>query len=105
MSAQKQAAEEGGTESDHASDLAFHSVLARYCGHQEMIHSLAQMRDKMFRLSRHIHTTRPGRLQTNAAQHAAVVQAILSNQPERARDEMRQHILWGRDVNIAPSAG
>jgi DNA-binding GntR family transcriptional regulator len=99
---QRRAVETGDTLVYHRLDLEFHSMLAAYYGNREMTHALAQMRDKMYRLSKYIHRTHPDRLATNVAQHEAVVQAILAGSEAEARQAMETHLLWGRDVNIAP---
>lgn len=100
---QKQAARLRDTLSYHRLDLEFHDTLARFYGNREMVRALGQMRDKMYRLSRLIHTTHPDRLMTNAEQHERVVDAICAGRPDQAKEAMEVHLRWGRDVNIAPS--
>lgn len=100
---QKQAARERDTVAYHRFDLAFHECLARLYGNREMMRALGQMRDKMYRLSRLIHTTHPDRLTTNAEQHERVVDAICSGRHSDAKEAMELHLKWGRDVNVSPT--
>ncbi len=103
IASQKHAAKVGDTLEYHRLDLEFHSYLTEAYGNQEMVHALAQMRDKMYHLSKHIHTTHPDRLAMNVEQHERVVTAILDSSPEEAKAAMELHLKWGRDVNIAPA--
>lgn len=100
---QRRAAATGDTLEYHRLDLVFHSTLAEMYGNREMVHALSQMRDKMYRLSKHIHRTHPDRLATNVEQHEQVVLAILDGSCKDARTAMETHLQWGRDVNIAPT--
>lgn len=99
---QKQAARDRDTVAYHRFDLDFHDFLARLYGNREMVRALGQMRDKMYRLSRLIHTTHPDRLTTNAEQHEKVVDAICNGRADEAKEAMELHLHWGRDVNISP---
>ena len=99
---QMTAARDGDTLTYHSLDLDFHATLARLHGNTEMIRALAQMRDKMYRLSRRLHRTHPERLDINADQHKRIVDAICDGDATTAVESMRTHLVWGRDFTLDP---
>lgn len=99
---QKSAAQNGDTLTYHQLDLDFHDMLASFHGNAEMTRALAQMRDKMYRLSRRLHRTHPERLDVNAEQHRLIVEAICSGDSSTAVEAMSSHLAWGRDFTLDP---
>ncbi|WP_198590206.1 GntR family transcriptional regulator [Paracoccus zhejiangensis] len=102
IEAQKLAARERDTLTYHKLDLAFHDCMARIHGNQEMVRTLQQLGDKMYRLSRRIHQRQVEHLSVNALQHEKVVLAICNGRPEEASDAMRTHLVWGRNHTLDP---
>lgn len=86
----------------HRLDLDFHAALADAHDNAEMIRALAQMRDKMYRLSRRLHNAHPERLAVNALQHRAIMQAVIDGNAKDARRHMQQHLTWGRAFTLDP---
>ena len=87
----------------HQLDLDFHATLAELHANAEMIRALAQMRDKMYRLSRRLHSAHPGRLGVNAAQHRAIMEAVRDGNARDARRNMQTHLTWGRAFTLDPN--
>ncbi len=86
----------------HQLDLEFHSALTEFHGNSEMMRALAQLRDKMYRLSRRLHRTHPERLAINATQHRSIVEAIRDGNAAEARARMDTHLTWGRGFTLDP---
>lgn len=99
---QKQAAREKDTLAYHKLDLAFHDGIARMHGNQEMVRTLQQLGDKMYRLSRHIHQRQAEHLSVNAEQHERVALAICAGRADDAGEAMRMHLIWGRNHTLDP---
>ncbi|MGR9438486.1 GntR family transcriptional regulator (plasmid) [Rhizobium leguminosarum] len=87
----------------HQLDLDFHTTLAELHGNSEMVRTLQQMRDKMYRLSRRLHRIHPERLSLNAQQHRAIVDAIREGEIDKSRRSMQAHLAWGRAFTLDPN--
>lgn len=99
---QKLAARERDTLTYHQLDLAFHDCIARIHGNLEMVRTLQQLGDKMYRLSRRIHQRQVEHLSVNAQQHEKIVLAICEGRADDASDAMRAHLIWGRNHTLDP---
>ncbi len=99
---QEASAERRDTLRYHQLDLDFHATLADLHGNAEMIRALGQMRDKMYRLSRRLHSTHPERLAVNAAQHRSIMEAVRDGNVREARRNMQTHLTWGRAFTLDP---
>jgi DNA-binding GntR family transcriptional regulator len=86
----------------HQLDLDFHTAFAEFHGNAEMLRALRQMRDKMYRLSRRLHSAHPERLSVNAAQHRTIMEAVRDGNARGARRNMQTHLTWGRAFTLDP---
>ncbi|ANL51024.1 GntR family transcriptional regulator protein (plasmid) [Rhizobium phaseoli] len=102
LNEQESCAETRNTIRYHQLDLDFHTTLAELHGNSEMVRTLQQMRDKMYRLSRRLHRLHPERLSLNAQQHRAIVDAIWEGEVEKSRNSMQAHLAWGRAFTLDP---
>lgn len=102
IESQKLAARERDTLTYHQLDLAFHDCIARIHGNLEMVRTLQQLGDKMYRLSRRIHQRQVEHLSVNAQQHEKIVLAICEGRADDASDAMRAHLIWGRNHTLDP---
>ncbi len=99
---QEDSAAKQDTDTYHRLDLDFHTAFADFHGNGEMIRTLGQMRDKMYRLSRRLHRDHPERLAVNAVQHRGIMEAVRDGDVEQARQRMDAHLGWGRSFTLDP---
>lgn len=99
---QEASAAKEDTDTYHRLDLEFHEAFAAFYGNSEIIRTLGQMRDKMYRLSRRLHRNHPERLAVNAAQHRSIMEAVCDGNAEEARQRMELHLGWGRNFTLDP---
>jgi DNA-binding GntR family transcriptional regulator len=100
---QQECVDRGQTEDYHDLDMAFHIALAEFHGNREIVNTLGQLRDKMYRLSRRLHQDHPDRLAVNAEQHRAIWEAICAGDGAKARDILQSHLRWGRSCTLDPT--
>ena len=77
-------------------DVAFHREVVAASNNRLLAHILDSVRDLM-RTSRRVTNTAPDARTQVIEGHAAVYEAILERDPERARTAMRAHLQWGAD--------
>jgi DNA-binding GntR family transcriptional regulator len=86
----------------------FHDALYEGCGNGIVVEQVHQLRLRLSAFRRRLRD-QPGRLQSSAADHRAIVDGMLANDPERAAQAMREHIsAKGRafaDLLLAPPFG
>jgi DNA-binding GntR family transcriptional regulator len=70
----------------------FHDVLYEGCGNAVVVEQVRQLRLRLAAFRRRVRD-QPGRLQSAAMEHDAVVAAIVDNDAERAAQAMREHII------------
>lgn len=94
----------------HAYETAntqFHQALYDGCGNPMVVEAVRHLRLRLAAFRRKVRD-QPGRLQSSAAEHRSITDALLDNDPERAAQAMREHILVkGRgyaDLLLAPPA-
>jgi DNA-binding GntR family transcriptional regulator len=75
-----------------ASNHAFHEALYQGCGNEIVVEEIRQLRLRLAAFRRKVRD-QPGRLQSAAAEHAKIIDALLMNDAELAAQAMREHIL------------
>ena len=104
-----EAAQQGDRHAFEQANQRFHDALYEGCGNNHVVDQVRLLRLRLSAFRRRVRD-QPGRLQSSAADHRAVVAGLLANDPERAAHAMREHIsAKGRafvDLLLAqPSAG
>ncbi len=86
-------------------DIAFHAEIVVSAQNRVISHLIDAIADLM-RTSRQLTNLVPGGLPHAVEDHAAVLAAIEAGDPERAREAMRDHILWGAQrAGVLPEDG
>jgi len=86
------AASVGDYEGFYTANLQFHDAIAAASANDMLVDTLRRLSLKTAPYRRAI-TFQPGRMPTSQPEHAAIRDAVLSRNPERASDLMRQHVL------------
>ena len=90
-----------------AANEKFHEALYEGCGNEVVVEQVRQLRLRLAAFRRKVRD-QPGRLHSSAAEHEEVVAGIAGNDPERAAQAMREHIIAkGRafaDLLLVPPA-
>jgi len=81
-------------------DADFHSMLCRFHGNQEITKVILHLRDKMFQVVARVSRT-PGRSITSYKDHAAILDAVMQGEGERAAIRMKEHLLYGKRFLVA----
>jgi len=106
--ATREAAAQGDRLAYEAANDLFHEALYEGCGNQIVVEQVRQLRLRLAAFRRRVRD-QPGRLQSSAAEHDAVVAGIVDSDAERASQAMREHIVAkGRafaDLLWAPASG
>lgn len=104
--ATRKAAAAGDRHGYEAENRCFHDELYEGCGNPVVVEQVRQLRLRLAAFRRKVRD-QPGRLQSAAMEHDAVVTAIVDNDAERAAQAMREHIIAkGRafaDMLLAPA--
>lgn len=86
-------------------DIAFHAEVVVSARNRVISHLIDAIADLM-RTSRQLTNLVPGGLPHAIEDHAAVLAAIEAHDPDRARQAMRDHILWGAQrAGVLPEDG
>ena len=91
------AAESGDRPRFYALDVGFHAALTTHLGLERSGEILDGLRAHLERVRRLLMTPR-GRMQATHAEHSAVVEGILTGNPERARAAMEAHLAQMTDL-------
>lgn len=104
--ATRKAAAAGDRHGYETENRHFHDALYEGCGNPVIVEQVRQLRLRLAAFRRKVRD-QPGRLQSAAMEHDAVVTAIVGNDAERAVQAMREHIIAkGRafaDMLLAPA--
>ena len=104
--ATREAAAAGDRHGYETENRHFHDALYEGCGNPVIVEQVRQLRLRLAAFRRRVRD-QPGRLQSAAMEHDAVVTAIVGNDAERAAQAMREHIIAkGRafaDMLLAPA--
>jgi DNA-binding GntR family transcriptional regulator len=73
---------------------AFHMLLLELADNRWRDQMVADLR-KVMKLNRHSSLFKEGRIEQSLAEHAAIVQALTSRQPELAAQRMSAHFMNG----------
>lgn len=90
--ATRQAAAQGDRHGYETENRHFHDALYEGCGNVVVVEQVQQLRLRLSSFRRRVRD-QPGRLQSAAAEHDAVVAAVIGNEAEQASRAMREHIL------------
>lgn len=75
-----------------SSNERFHDALYQNCGNEVVVEHVRQLRLRLAAFRRKVRD-QPGRLKSAATEHDEVVAGIIANDPERAAQAMREHII------------
>ena len=87
----ERAAEEGDRARFYEIDVAFHALFTRRLGLPRSAEMLDGLREHLERVRRMLKTP-AGRMQATLAEHRALVEALATGEPQRARAAMEAHI-------------
>jgi DNA-binding GntR family transcriptional regulator len=76
-------------------DTEFHATLCDCLGNREISQTLWRMREKLHRMIFGKLSRNPARMQTSAQEHAAIAEAVIRGQGERAAELIRKHLGLG----------
>jgi DNA-binding GntR family transcriptional regulator len=106
--ATRKAAARGDRHAYETANERFHEALYQGCGNEIVVEQVRQLRLRLAAFRRRVRD-QPGRLQSSASEHDAVVAGIVDNDTERAAQAMREHIIAkGRafaDMLLVPANG
>ncbi len=77
-------------------DRDFHLLLARFLDNQEIVRVMEHQRDKAYRITNHISTMYPPRMQASYDEHQAIFMALQAADGEAAVAAMQAHLQNGR---------
>ena len=90
--ATRKAADAGDRLAFEAANTLFHEALYEGCGNEILVDQVRQLRMRLAAFRRKVRD-QPGRLQSSAAEHEAVVTGIAGNDAEGTAQAMREHII------------
>lgn len=81
-------------------DSAFHRLLVGMYGNQEMIRTMERLQDMLFRSALTVLRRDPGRIQASAEDHAAIWNAVIRQDADKAASLVREHLDYGMSILI-----
>lgn len=93
---QEEAARAGDTVRLTHLDTEFHLLLCRFLGNREIEQTLWRLRDKLHRVILRVMSRLPGRPREAVREHAAIAEALLRGQADRAADRIVRHLEFGK---------
>jgi DNA-binding GntR family transcriptional regulator len=98
---QEEAARAGDTLGLTHLDAEFHLLLCRFHGNREIEQTLWRLRDKLHRVILRVMSRLPGRPREAVREHAAIADAVLRGQPDRAAERIVRHLEFGRKFLVS----
>lgn len=82
-------------------DAKFHHLICEFHGNQQIIDSMVQLRDKLYRVARSVSTRVSDRPAMAYKEHKGIADAVIAGDSELAIQRLTDHIVFGRRVLIA----
>jgi DNA-binding GntR family transcriptional regulator len=96
---QRLAAEEGNPKKFIFFDEKFHMYLCEKTGNTLLIEVVQKLRERFFEAGLYV-LSQPGRMKTTLEEHMRILDALVSNDPERAGKEMINHLENGKKLIV-----
>lgn len=91
---QDKTAREGDLQRYRVLDVDFHLLLARALGNRELFAVMERLSDRLHLIIASVISRKPSRMVDSTAEHRAIVQEILSRNPDGAEIRMINHLDW-----------
>ena len=101
LRAQAATAKSGDLDAFVQEDAAFHHLICEFHGNAQIIDSMAQLRDKLYRVARSVSTRVSDRPTTAYKEHKGIADAMIAGDAEAAVQRLTDHIQFGRQVLIS----
>lgn len=82
-------------------DAEFHHLICDFHGNGQIVASMSELRDKLYRVARSVSTRIPDRPTSAYREHKAIADALIAGDTERAIDRLTEHINFGKQVLIS----
>ena len=82
-------------------DAEFHNLICEFHGNGQIQSSMAELRDKLYRVARSVSTRIPDRPTSAYREHKAIVDAMIADDAELAVERLSEHIDFGKRVLIS----
>jgi DNA-binding GntR family transcriptional regulator len=101
LKAQSATAKNGDLDAFVQVDAEFHHLICELQGNGQIVASMSQLRDKLYRVARSVSTRVSDRPTTAYKEHKGIADAIISGDAEVAVERLTDHINFGRRVLIS----
>lgn len=105
LEAQQTACYKGDVKRLVAVDAAFHMLFCGFLGNREIVRTMAQLRDKIFRVISRVFQVNPARMSQSFDEHQAIADAIFRGQGDLAAQHLVDHLERGRKHLLSPRGG
>lgn len=83
-------------------DAAFHMMICDFHGNQEFIRVMLQLRERMHRVIARVFEQDRDRMAASVEEHAAIADAILDGDADRAATCIKEHLEYGKQFLLTP---
>ena len=82
-------------------DAEFHHLICEFQGNGQIVASMSELRDKLYRVARSVSTRVADRPQSAYREHKAIADAMIAGEAELAIERLTEHIQFGKRVLIS----
>lgn len=82
-------------------DSEFHTTFCEFLGNQEIVRVMLQLREKMHRVVTRVFQQHADRLARSFEEHQAIVEAVLTGQPDQAVAALEEHLNYGKQLLLS----
>lgn len=101
LEAQAECAERGDVDGFTREDAAFHHLICEFQGNGQIIASMSELRDKLYRVARSVSTRVSDRPSTAYREHRGIADALIAGDAELAVERLTDHIAFGKRTLIS----
>jgi DNA-binding GntR family transcriptional regulator len=83
-------------------DSAFHTQFVEFLGNREILRVVGQLRERMQRVVTQVFRISPARMETSHGEHAAIANAVIGGDGDRAAELLVRHLEAGKRLILSP---
>tara|TARA_B100000700_G_scaffold262003_1_gene298270 strand:+ start:223 stop:870 length:648 start_codon:yes stop_codon:yes gene_type:complete len=101
LKAQSECARQGDVDGFTREDAAFHHLICEFHGNGQIVASMTDLMEKLYRVARTVSTRVADRPTTAYREHKAIADAVIAGDGEKAVERLAEHIGYGKRVLIS----
>ncbi|HZG58619.1 GntR family transcriptional regulator [Paenibacillus sp.] len=99
LAEQRRAADDEDEAAFTRADAAYHILLSRFSGNQEIHQIMIMNQAHLYRSALRVIKRVPNRMRTSYEDHESIAEALVRGETERAKSLMREHLVFGQSIS------